>query len=207
MGARDLARAPRLRRHVWVGREADWLTGERRFPGELRLPGAMTIVKVRSRTELEDRCRTDTRKYISSAALTAQAAAAAVRGHWGIENRLHWVLDVVFGEDQARRRSGLHGMPTSTKLTGLSSEFEGAMLTVNIHDAKTHLSRLIDRAAKGEPFIIAKAGRPMVKVTAMDAPTPDRRRRLGFLAGQIAVPDDFDRMGDTEIHALFEDET
>lgn len=68
----------------------------------------MTIVKVRSRTELEDRCRTDTRYCISSAALTAQAAAAAVRGHWGIENRLHWVLDVVFGEDQARLRTG-HG--------------------------------------------------------------------------------------------------
>lgn len=95
-------------RTVWIGRETDWLSGERRFPGELRLPGATTIVKVCSRTELKDRCRTDTRYYISSAALTAQAAAEAVRGHWGIENRLHWVLDVVFGEDQARLRTG-HG--------------------------------------------------------------------------------------------------
>lgn len=95
-------------RTVWASRETDWLAGNRRFPGELRLPGAMTIVKVRSRTELKDRCRTDTRYYISSAARTAQEAADAVRGHWGIENRLHWVLDVVFAEDQARLRTG-HG--------------------------------------------------------------------------------------------------
>ena len=95
-------------RTVTVGREADWLAGERRFPGELRLPGAKTIVRVRSRTELKDRCRTDTRYYIASAALDAQRAAEIVRGHWGIENRLHWVLDVVFAEDQARLRKG-HG--------------------------------------------------------------------------------------------------
>jgi len=95
-------------RTVTVSREADWLDGDRRFPGELRLPGVTTIVKVRSRTELKDRCRTDTRYYISSAALTAEAAAQAVRGHWGIENCLHWVLDVVFAEDQARLRTG-HG--------------------------------------------------------------------------------------------------
>lgn len=95
-------------RAVTVSREADWLGGDRRFPGELRLPGVATIIKVRSRTELKDRCRTDTRYYISSAVLTALAAAEAVRGHWGIENRLHWVLDVVFGDDQARLRTG-HG--------------------------------------------------------------------------------------------------
>lgn len=95
-------------RTVTVSREADWLGGDRRFPGELRLPGVKTIIKVRSRTELKDRCRTDTRYYISSADLVALSAAEAVRGHWGIENRLHWVLDVVFGDDQARLRTG-HG--------------------------------------------------------------------------------------------------
>jgi predicted transposase YbfD/YdcC len=95
-------------RQVTVSREADWLGGDRRFPGELRLPGVTTIIKVRSRTELKDRCRSDTRYYISSADLSAQAAAEAVRGHWGIENRLHWVLDVVFKDDQARLRTG-HG--------------------------------------------------------------------------------------------------
>jgi predicted transposase YbfD/YdcC len=95
-------------RTVSVAREVDWLAGEKRFPGELRLPGVQAIVKVRSRTELKDRGRFDTRYYIASRALTAAAAAEAVRGHWGIENRLHWVLDVVFRDDQSRLRTG-HG--------------------------------------------------------------------------------------------------
>ncbi|WP_300755967.1 type II toxin-antitoxin system prevent-host-death family antitoxin [Janthinobacterium sp.] len=77
------------------------------------------------------------------------------------------------------------------------------MFTVNIHEAKTHLSRLIEQAAKGESFIIAKAGRPMVKVTALDAAGADQAKRLGFLAGQISVPDDFDTMGSAEITSLF----
>jgi prevent-host-death family protein len=79
------------------------------------------------------------------------------------------------------------------------------MRTVNIHEAKTHLSRLVDAAAKGEPFIIAKAGRPLVKVTALDAPALGMAKRLGFLAGQMTVPDDFDRMGSDEIERLFGD--
>jgi prevent-host-death family protein len=77
------------------------------------------------------------------------------------------------------------------------------MRTVNIHEAKTYLSRLVDEAAKGEPFIIAKAGKPLVKVMALDAPSGAQRRRLGFLAGQISVPKDFDRMGRAEIEKLF----
>lgn len=89
-----------------------------------------------------------------------------------------------------------------TKLDGLSSK-DGAVLTVNIHEAKTHLSRLIERAAKGEPFVIAKAGKPLVKVTALDAPAAGQVRRLDFLAGQIEVPDDFDQMGQAEIERLF----
>jgi prevent-host-death family protein len=76
--------------------------------------------------------------------------------------------------------------------------------TVNIHEAKTHLSRLIEEAIKGEPFIIAKAGKPVVKVTAIDAPEPAAKRRLGFLAGQFSVPEDFDQMGADEIAAAFE---
>jgi prevent-host-death family protein len=77
------------------------------------------------------------------------------------------------------------------------------MLTVNIHQAKTHLSRLVDRAAGGEPFIIAKAGKPLVKVVALHAPEAREVRRLGFLTGEIAVPDDFDRIGEAEIERLF----
>jgi prevent-host-death family protein len=79
------------------------------------------------------------------------------------------------------------------------------MQTVNIHDAKTHLSRLVDQAAKGESFVIAKAGKPLVKVIALNAPEGEQVKRLGFLAGQISVPDDFDRMGATEMEQLFGD--
>ena len=78
------------------------------------------------------------------------------------------------------------------------------MRTVNIHEAKTHLSRLVEAAAKGEPLIIAKSGKPLVKVTALDAPVAGKIKRLGFMAGQIAVPDDFDRMGSAEIERLFD---
>ena len=75
------------------------------------------------------------------------------------------------------------------------------MVTVNIHEAKTQLSKLVDREANGEPFVIARAGRPLVKVTALEAPSAPRR--LGFLAGEISVPDDFNRLGADEIEALF----
>lgn len=75
------------------------------------------------------------------------------------------------------------------------------MVTVNMHEAKTHLSRLVDQAAKGEAFVIAKAGKPMVRVSALDA--PEQPSRLGFLQGEVAVPDDFNEMGEAEIAALF----
>jgi prevent-host-death family protein len=76
------------------------------------------------------------------------------------------------------------------------------MQTVNIHNAKTNLSRLVDRAAKGEPFIIAKAGKPLVKVVPIDQPA-SQARRVGFMTGQFSVPDDFDRMGSEDIEQLF----
>ena len=75
------------------------------------------------------------------------------------------------------------------------------MTTVNIHEAKTHLSRLIEQAARGEPVIIAKAGKPIVKLVPVDAPA--KPRRIGFMAGEIQVPDDFDTMGQGEIERLF----
>ena len=78
------------------------------------------------------------------------------------------------------------------------------METINIHEAKTQLSRLVEKAAKGEPFVIAKAGKPMVKVVALDSPDADQRKRLGFLADQIKVPDDFDSMGIEEIQTMFQ---
>ena len=77
------------------------------------------------------------------------------------------------------------------------------MQTVNIHEAKTHLSRLIEKASSGESFIIAKAGKPLVKVVPLSAPDEAEVKRVGFLAGQIEVPDDFDTMGADEIDKMF----
>ncbi len=81
------------------------------------------------------------------------------------------------------------------------------MRIFNIHEAKTHLSRLVDLAAQGEAFIIAKAGKPLVKVSPLDAPAGAEIRRLGFMSGAGAIPDDFDRMGEIEIERQFEGET
>lgn len=77
------------------------------------------------------------------------------------------------------------------------------MLTVNIHDAKTHLSRLVEQAARGEAFIIAKAGKPKVKVVPLDEAERETTQRLGFMAGEFSVPDDFDSMGGDEIEQIF----
>lgn len=78
------------------------------------------------------------------------------------------------------------------------------MQTINIHEAKTHLSRLIEEAARGNPFIIAKAGKPMVKVIPLNAEEEPKIMRLGFMSGEITVPDDFDTMGAVHLVELFE---
>ena len=77
------------------------------------------------------------------------------------------------------------------------------MLQVNIHEAKTHLSKLVEKAAAGEPFIIAKAGKPMVTVVPIN-PVQNQQQRVGFLKGQIKIPADFDRLGEKEIADMFE---
>jgi len=77
------------------------------------------------------------------------------------------------------------------------------METINIHEAKTHLSRLVEQAAKGEPFIIAKAGKPMVKVVPLDQPEARKVKRIGFLEGQGTIPDDFKAFGREEIEDMF----
>lgn len=78
------------------------------------------------------------------------------------------------------------------------------MQSINIHEAKTHLSRLVEDAAMGHPFIIAKAGKPMVKVVPLTEADSCDTRRLGFMAGECRVPEDFDTMGMGEIEAIFE---
>jgi prevent-host-death family protein len=78
------------------------------------------------------------------------------------------------------------------------------MQTVNIHEARTHLLRLVDEAAKGNAFIIAKDGKPMVKVLPLSKGDLEGTEKLGFMAGEIAVPDDFDSLAATEIMRLFE---
>ncbi len=77
------------------------------------------------------------------------------------------------------------------------------METVNMHQAKTHLSRLVAKAVKGEPFIIAKAGKPMVKVVPIEETKP-APSRLGFLSQEPwVIPEDFDRWAEDEIAEMF----
>ena len=78
------------------------------------------------------------------------------------------------------------------------------MQKVNIHEAKTHLSRLVEEAAKGKSFIIAKAGKPMVKVLPLSEQETKGVDKLGFMSGEILVPDDFDSMASPDILSLFE---
>ena len=79
------------------------------------------------------------------------------------------------------------------------------MQQYNIHEAKTHLSALVDKAASGEPFIIAKAGRPLVIVNSITEEPP--RPRTGFLKGSISIPADFDRMAEGDIVDMFVNES
>ena len=95
-------------RAVSVLRQVDWLDGDRRFPGEVRFVDARAIVRVEAKTEMKDRSRFDVRYYITSSPRSAAALAHNLRGHWGIENTLHWTLDVTFQEDLSRVRKG-HG--------------------------------------------------------------------------------------------------
>jgi predicted transposase YbfD/YdcC len=93
------------RRHV-VCHEVDWLFSDRRYPDEPRFPHLAMIAMVETQVERQGRLEQERRYYLSSAKLDAKSFAAAVRAHWGIENRLHWVLDVVFHDDLARLRTG-----------------------------------------------------------------------------------------------------
>ncbi len=137
-------------RRVFVSRDVGWLIGDRRFPGEPRFPAIAAIIKVETRTELADRCRCESRFFISSRALSAKDFAEAIRSHWKIENSLHWVLDVTFREDLSRLRKGhgaknmavvrhfainivrtaadKHSLKTRRKLAGWSGDYLASLL-------------------------------------------------------------------------------
>ena len=96
-----------VRRHA-VSREVAWLSGDRRYPGEPRFPGLAAIAMVEAEVERHGQTSRERRYFLSSAPLDARLFAHAVRCHWHVENRLHWVMDVVFHDDLCRLRSG-HG--------------------------------------------------------------------------------------------------
>jgi predicted transposase YbfD/YdcC len=96
-----------IRRHT-VCHVVDWLFSDRRYPGEACFPHLAMIGMIQTRVERAGEIQYERRYYLSSAKLDAKTFAHAVRAHWGIENRLHWVLDVVFHDDLARLRTG-HG--------------------------------------------------------------------------------------------------
>lgn len=85
---------------------------------------------------------------------------------------------------------------------GSGEDSDCVMKSFNIHDAKTNLSKLVEMASRGESFIIARAGKPLVKVVPVEAPRA--ARRTGFLEGQLKIPDDFDTMHRPDIEFLFE---
>ncbi|MGA8044125.1 MAG: ISAs1 family transposase [Terracidiphilus sp.] len=94
-----------LRRHA-VSHDVAFLQTNRRFPGEPRFPGLKAIAMVEADVERAGKTSRERRFYLSSIPLEADLFARAVRSHWHVENRLHWVLDVVFHEDLSRLRSG-----------------------------------------------------------------------------------------------------
>ena len=113
-------------RNFTVSHEVDWTTPERSYPGQFRFPKLATIAMVESRTERGDKISTERRSYISSRALSAAAFADAVRSHWAIENKLHWVLDTTSKEDQSRLRVG-HGAKNMAVVRHLTCLIRSAM--------------------------------------------------------------------------------
>ena len=93
-------------RELAVISQVDWLDAARRFPGELRLPDVAALLQLKTRTQLKAQSRFESRYYITSSKAPLCVLADAIRGHWRIENQLHWTLDVTFNEDQSRHRKG-----------------------------------------------------------------------------------------------------
>jgi len=140
-------------RRCLVSDRVDWLSGERRFPGEYRFPGLAAIAMVEAAVELSDRSYRERRYFISSAPLSAERLAAIIRGHWQIENNLHWVLDVTFKEDLSRLRKG-HGAHNMA----LVRHF--ALNLVRLVNDKRSLKRRRKRAAWDDDYLALVLGLP-----------------------------------------------
>jgi predicted transposase YbfD/YdcC len=140
-------------RRCLVSDRVDWLSGERRFPGEYRFPGLATIAMVEAAVELSDRSYRERRYFISSAPLSAERLAAIIRGHWQIENNLHWVLDVTFKEDLSRLRKG-HGAHNMA----LVRHF--ALNLVRLVNDKRSLKRRRKRASWDDDYLALVLGLP-----------------------------------------------
>jgi predicted transposase YbfD/YdcC len=134
-------------RRCLVSKRVDWLTGERRFPGEYRFPGLAAIAMIDTKVELSDRGYRERRYFISSAPLSAERLVAVVRGHWQIENNLHWVLDVTFKEDLSRLRKG-HGAHNMAVVRHF------ALNLVRLIGDKQSLKRRRKRAAWDDQYLL-----------------------------------------------------
>jgi predicted transposase YbfD/YdcC len=134
-------------RRYTVSRTIDWIASDRSYPGAPRFPQILTIAMVESQIERGDKNQTERRSYISSRDLSAQAFATAVRGHWAIENNLHWTLDVTFGEDQSRLRAG-HG----AKNMAVVRHF--ALNLIRNQPDKMSIKRRRKRAARDNQYLL-----------------------------------------------------
>jgi len=133
-------------RRVAVSTHVDWLDGERRFPGEYRLPDIAAIVMVETETFQKGSTSRHRRFYVSSRAMTAGQAADAIRAHWAIETSLHWVLDVTFNEDKARSRTG-HGPANMAVVRHF------AFNLLRMVDDKRSIKLRRKRAARNNPYL------------------------------------------------------
>ena len=138
-------------RRYTVSRTIDWIASDRSYPGAPRFPQILTIAMVESQIERGDKNQTERRSYISSRDLSAQAFATAVRGHWAIENNLHWTLDVTFGEDQSRLRAG-HG----AKNMAVVRHF--ALNLIRNQPDKMSIKRRRKRAARDNQYLLKILG-------------------------------------------------
>jgi len=174
-------------RRIVVLRDVDWLESERHFPGELRLPRAACLIRAETRGESRGATRTETRYFISSRALTATDAAAAVRGRWGIENRLHWVLDVAFADDHPdfARATARETWPPSA----LSPSTSSGPRPTSDRSVPQKARRLVPRLPTADPLLTARMNwiRSPESPTSVAYAAATERNRCRYWSGEMPV--------------------